>query len=249
MWDFIQDFAIRIAVIIALFLFLIQIVKLIGRIWKSALVQAFVAFVKKSSVRFARINPFFNWIVRVIVRAGDLMEIAFKGFHQITGEDTLEEAGSKIRANFLRGLVYDVADYNLAIICAIMVSQLNDWDWSFAMIFLATWMFDIVCCVISIVGCEKSSQDLTLGLAHRNAFEAVSIASRLGGHLYKIIQHPMAVIWDGPEQLVYFYKKELHTWTRVGVTVVSLTLLQGLFWTWIYSLGHDHVIARIVEWF
>ncbi|KKQ52434.1 MAG: hypothetical protein US70_C0009G0029 [Parcubacteria group bacterium GW2011_GWD2_38_11] len=245
MIDFVREFAIRFLVIALVFLFLIQIARVVGKIFHSELFKKILCFGKRFFLWLSGLHPvcekivnFFRWLV-------SMCKIAFNGFHTIEQGDSLEEAGKKIRANFLRGLVYDVADYHLAILCAVMVSQLNDWHWGFFWIFFATWMFDIGCVVISIVGCVKSGQDLTLGEAHRRGFEAVRAQSKIAGWMYKIIQHPMATIWDGPEQLIFFYKKELKGFFKTAMAVVGLTVVQGLFWAWLYSLGHESVIELI----
>jgi len=244
-YEFLKEFIVRIAVVVVVFLFFIQICKVVGKIFYSALFQSFVSICATGIEKFSTISPACEKLVKTFTWFASMVKIAFKGFHEIEEGDSLEEAGKKIRANYLRGLVYDVADYQLAILCAVMVSQLKDWNWSFLHIFMAAWLFDIACCVIAIVGCLKAKQDLTLGEAHRRAFEAVKSQSALAGHIYRFIQHPMATIWDGPEQLVFFYKKELQGFARIASVVACLTLFQGAFWAWAYSLGHDSVTGLI----
>lgn len=249
MAEFLKEFAVRIVVVVVVFLFLIQICKVVGKIFHSTLFQSFVDVCATGIEKISTISPTCEKLVKTFSWFASMVKIAFKGFHEIEESDSLEEAGKKIRANYLRGLVYDVADYQLAMFCAVMVSQLKDWSWSFPQIFMATWMFDIACCAVAIVGCLKAKQDLTLGEAHRRAFEAVSNSSALAGCIYRLIQHPMATLWDGPEQLVFFYKKELRGFVKVASVVVCLTLFQGAFWAWAYSLGHESVTGLISSMF
>lgn len=245
MYEFIKEFAVRIVIVVVVFLFLIQICKIAGKIFHSALFQSFLRLCAGGIEKFASCGSWCGKLVAIIAWFASMVKIAFKGFHAIEDDDSLEDVGKKIRANYLRGLVYDVADYQLAILCAVMVSQLKSWGWNFSQIFLAAWIFDIACCAVAIVGCLKVKQDLTLGEAHRRGFEAVNAESKVAGWIYKFIQHPMATIWDGPEQLVFFYKKELQGFVKIASLVVFLTLFQGAFWAWTYSLGHDSVTGLI----
>jgi hypothetical protein len=242
--NFILEFAMKLLIIIMIFIVFISALRLFAKVWNSRTVQKTRMSIHHWILRCEEEYSWSRSLIKIGIASFAAIRIAFCAFHQIQAGDSIEQTAKKIRHNFLLGSVYDVMDYWLSILCALMVSYLNDWQWSFAAIILATWIFDILCTLFSLFGYWLTKKDFTLGEAHRRASDALyQQSSVIAGRVYRVVQHVTAVIWDGPEQLIVFYRKELKEYGRMILAIIPLTLLQGLFWAWTYSFGHETVLG------
>lgn len=170
---------------------------------------------------------------------------AVKAFFDIKSDDDVASGSKKVAITAARRVVYVFLDYWAAIACASIVGLLKYWGLSFWLIVLATWIFDFVIATAFLVASEKSGHDITLGEAFRRAADAVHSSSKLAGYLAFIYINAKAIIWDGPEQVVIFFKKEIGSMSRMIGVLVGLTFIQGIFWAWVYSFGYDSVSELI----
>lgn len=58
-----------------------------------------------------------------------------------------------------------------------------------------------------------------------------------------------ATIWDGPEQVVIFFKKELGGMIQMTEVLVVLTFVQGFFWAGVYGLGYESITGLVRSFF
>jgi hypothetical protein len=169
----------------------------------------------------------------------------FKAFFDIRENDGLGSRTKKVGATAIRRVVFIAADYWTALACAGLVSILNYWGRSFLEITAATWAYDLAIATVFLGISLKSGQDITLGESFRRAADVVHSANKMAGYITFAGLAAKATIWDGPEQVVIFFKKEIKTITGMLVILTILTLVQGLFWAWLYSLGYDSVTDLI----
>lgn len=193
-------------------------------------------------------SAFHPWCAVLIRHSSTSLAIgseAFKAFYDIGEDDESLEKVKKIGATEARNIVYWAADYWAVLLCAAMVSTLNYWKWSFWAIAASTWVFDFVFAVVALIVCHQTGQDFTLGSSHRRVADTFFRKSKAIGIAYFLGHNIRATIWDGPEEVVYFYKDDLNGVFQIGVLLLILTSVQGLFWAWAYSLGYDTVAGLI----
>jgi hypothetical protein len=170
---------------------------------------------------------------------------AVKAFFGIKAGDSSLVGSGKVVATAIRRIIYVIADYYLAILCAALVAVLKYWRWGFVEIFSAVWVYDFIVAAAFVVIAEKTGQDVTLGEAYRNGADVVMNKSRFAGYIAFTWVFIKATVWDGPEHIVIFFRKELRTYVVMTVALVVLTVIQAGFWTWAYGLGYDSVFELI----
>lgn len=176
-------------------------------------------------------------------------KMAVRAFFDIASDDDVASGSKKVLATGARRVVYVFLDYWASIACAAIVGYLNYLQLEFWQIVLGTWFFDFVVATIFLVVSEKSGQDITLGEAFRRAVDAIHSNSQLASWMALIYINAKAVIWDGPEQVVIFFKREIDGIYWMMLMLVGLTFAQGLFWAWVYNLGYETVSEIIKNFF
>lgn len=140
------------------------------------------------------------------------------------------------------GVFYRILDYWASILCAAMVGWLNYLKLSFWIIVITTWVFDFFIALGFLIVTEKLFFDITLGQAYRRAAETIQLNSKILAWFIFVILVMKATIWDGPELVVVFFKKELKTIQCMIITLACLTFIQGLFWAALYTLGYESIL-------
>ncbi len=249
LWDFAQEFGLRILIIAILILFAVQVASLIGKFFESSVWRMLVNGIRITMNFIANIHPWIAKCVVGIMWLTNCTQIALASFYEIDNDDDVEDSTVKVRELHAMSLLYDIIDYWAAGLCALLVSYMVEYHWSFAEKTVGVWLFDIVFALSALYGCFKSGKDLTWGEAHRRAHDGVYEHNHVAGWIYRIVQHVVGVVWDGPEQIVIFYKNELRTKSSMIIIAIVLSAVQGAFWTWLYTVGHNTFIERIMTWF
>src|SRR5689334_4070779 len=73
----------------------------------------------------------------------DFVEV-FAAFFNVGKDDSKEQAAENAKRSFLQKATYVTIDYSLAGIFASLVLTMNAWGYSFLMVTLVGWTFDIV---------------------------------------------------------------------------------------------------------
>lgn len=180
-------------------------------------------------------------LAEIFVASCNVTFDATGAFFDIDGSDDIDVRARKVAAISVKRVAYNFFDYGVSIVCASLVGALNYWGLAFWKIALSIWLVDFIVAAISLVVSEKSGHDITLGESFRRAVDSIKTNSRLIGYLIGFSLSVQSLIWEGPQQLVVFFKKEIGTMTRMVAALVILTFFQGLFWAWIYSLGYESV--------
>lgn len=197
----------------------------------------------------AHVHPWFATIVSGVLWFVSCVKIALSHFYAIDDEDGVDDAVVKVRNLHLMSLFYDIVDYWAAAYCALLVSYMAAYQWSFVAKTIWVWLLvDIPFAMGALYGCFATGKDLTWGEAHRRAHDGVYTHNRIAGWIYRIVQHVVGIIWDGPEQLAIFYSSELMTRSRMYAVALFLSTFQAIFWAWAYSLANDAFIIRALEW-
>ncbi len=247
--DFLKDFGIRILAIVLMIACALQIAHLVGIFFKSCVWQFFVKAFQVTLQVIADIHPWAAKVVGGMMWVGGLVKVALSHFYDIEGDDEAEEVVDKVRELHLMSLLYDIIDYWAAGLCALLVSYLAEYQFTYAQKSGIVWIvIDVPFALSALYGCFKSGKDLTWGEAHRRAHDGVYAYNRIAGWIYRVVQHVVGTIWDGPEQIAIFYAQELRTKTKMVMLAIALSIPQAAFWAWAYTLGNDAIIVRFLEW-
>jgi hypothetical protein len=166
-----------------------------------------------------------------------------RAFFDIHADDNLVSGTEKVAATAARRAVFVVMDYWSAILLAAMVAFMKYHGHDYWTIFLAAWAYNFLAAAAFYLLQTKSGQDITLGEAFRRAADVIHAKNRLAGYLTFLLVSAKAIVWEGPEQIVIFFR--LSGATRILISLVVLSLIQGLFGAWLYSTGYDGVAALL----
>jgi len=166
-------------------------------------------------------------------------------FFQINEGATIFDGSKMVGKTAIRRIIYTILDYWSALACATLVGFLNFLNMPFWAITLGTWAFDFIVAAIFLIISEKGSYDITLGESFRRAADVIHSNSKTAGWLFFVFLTGKATIWDGPELVVIFFKKELGSIIKMTLALIPLTLFQGIFWAAIYSLGYESISELI----
>lgn len=164
-------------------------------------------------------------------------------FFDIRADDTLVSKTGKVAATAARRTVFVLLDYWVAIPLAAMVAFMKYRGHDYRTIFLATWAYDFIAAAAFYQLQTRSGQDITLGEALRRSADIIHGESRVAGYLTFLLVSVKAIIWEGPEQIVIFFR--LVGAARILISLVALSMIQGLFGAWLYSTGYDGVAALV----
>jgi hypothetical protein len=247
--EFLKGFGIRILVIMIMIACALQIAHLISVFFKSCVWRFFLKYFQVTLRIIAGMHPMTAKVVSGLTWLADCIKVALVHFYDIERDDEAEDVVGKVRELHLMSLLYDIIDYWAAGLCALLVSYLVEYQFSYAQKSVIVWaVIDVPFALSALYGCFKTGKDLTWGEAHRRAHDGVYAYNRIAGWIYRIVQHAVGTLWDGPEQIAAFYAKELRTKTKMVIFVLALSVPQAIFWAWAYTLGNDAIIVRFLEW-
>ncbi len=168
-----------------------------------------------------------------------------KAFFDIRSDDNAVTSSIKVAAAAVKRTVYVIADYWLAILSAWIVGVMKYFEFGFWQIAAAIFAYDLIVAFSFLYLNEKTKQDITLAEGFRRAVDALHERSRIAGLSLFLLVMGRAAVWDGPEQVVIYFRKELRTMFRMAALLVAITSVQAFFWTWVYGLGYDGVAGMI----
>lgn len=160
-------------------------------------------------------------------------------FFDIQEEDQVGDAAEKISNKIELRLWYFILDYWLAALFAGLVIGMTAMGFRPLTIFFAGWGFDFVVAMYFVIHERIFGTDISLGSDYRRALDVLKERRKLAWSIAIIGILAKASVWDGPEQVVMFFRKEIHTWLRVSVVIALLAAFQAAFWQVIWSLGYD----------
>ena len=170
---------------------------------------------------------------------------ATREFFQIFEDDSHEDVVETVRMTMKQRAYYVAMDYWVVFACIGLVATLNYFNksdlevsvWTIAFDFWVAWGF--------MVYSLRTGKDVTFGEGYRRALDIIHRESKVIGFLGMVAINAKATIWDGPEQVPIFFKKELGDFERMVHVLVPLSIIQGIFWAWLYSYGYESVFAAV----
>lgn len=185
-----------------------------------------------------------RWIARVGTKvAGATLFVleVLKSFLNFKKEDGLLAKGMKVFDAATRQATYVIVDYGLWFVSVGMFTTMKIFGFSFPWIFAALWAYDFAAAGAFIVFYEKTGKDLSFGGDFRRATDAIHRRSRLAGYMAMAPIVIRGIVWNGPEKIITFFRKEIATVPRIVLVLLVLTAIQAFIWAILYELGYGLV--------
>lgn len=170
---------------------------------------------------------------------------ATREFFQIFEDDSHEDVVASVRMTMKQRAYYIAMDYWAVFACIGLITVLNYFEKSSVEVAIWTIAFDFWVAWGFMVYSLRTGKDVTFGEGYRRALDIIHRESKVIGFLGMVGVNAKATIWDGPEQVPIFFKKELRSFERMVGILVPLSIIQGIFWAWLYSYGYESVFAAI----
>ena len=182
-----------------------------------------------------------NQLIRWLWRIGIFLTEVFASFFDIHRGDNVLTGSGKVVAKTSSRVIYKVLDYWTIIAGAAIVTYMKKEGFDFWPTTGALWIFDIVIAAMFVLWYEITGHDLTLGTDFRRATDRIYSSSPIAGYVSMTGIMLFAVFWSGPEQVILFFRKEIHSFFREVIILLVLTAVQSYIWTILYGLGYDLV--------
>ena len=188
-----------------------------------------------------------NWKYILAIIAVFILILCFKStrevlkaFFGIHDSDNVVSGARKLSTLTIGRVLYIAADYWVAGLLGAMVVYMKADGYSYTIIILATWLYDFVAALVFWAVSNISGNDFTFGESYRRAGNKMSTAKiKFVGVILFVITPAWvifkAIIWDGPEAIVIYFKNELRTVLCTIIALVVLSGIQGLFGAWLYT--------------
>lgn len=187
------------------------------------------------------------WLVRKLVPAS-ARRVYFTvqdAFLEIEEDEGIEKSKKKMAEKVKLFVWYNAADAILAGAFAWLVLLLSAFGLSSQMTFIVAILFDILVPIPFLYLAFVKGQDLTLGTDFRRALDALRKEAPIVWGIALVASIVRGAIWNGPEYVILFFRKELQGRLRVGIALVTLATVQALFWAWLWMLGYDSVLQPL----
>lgn len=189
-----------------------------------------------------KIRGWFSKLAAIVAAFLTVLKEAFLVFWGIDKEDEGIEKAEKVAKTTSKGLAYWLSDYALTALSPATVGFLKWLGWSDFPITMAMWFEDLVIAYGIVLFSRHVIEDFTTTEALRSSIEVVWRKSRIAAVLVSAVVLVRFSLWDGPERVVIFFKKELGKRYQEILVLVVFSLIQAIFWTKIYSLGIDGLV-------
>ena len=166
---------------------------------------------------------------------------ATKAFAGIQAGDSARVGTGKVALVAAKRIIYTVADYWLAALCAALNIALKVWGVHLLSAFAVMWGVNILIAGVFLAIYARTGQDISLGEDLRRASDAIREKSRVAGYLSMLGVVVQAAVWSGPEQVVIFFRKEIGAMPKMVVVMLFLTALQTGVWMYLYRTGYDSI--------
>lgn len=187
------------------------------------------------------------WLAKKFVAtpAGQAYLVIQDSFLEIEKDDNVEKSKEKMAEKIKLFAWYNAADAIFAGVFAWLIIFLSAFELSIELTMIVAIVFDILVPIPFLYLAFVKGQDLTLGTDFRRALDALRKEAPITWGIALAVSIIRGAIWNGPEYVILFFRKELQGQIRVGVALVILATFQALFWGWLWMLGYDSVIEPL----
>lgn len=174
-----------------------------------------------------------------------IIKEATREFFQIFEDDSYEDSAMSVKITMKQRAYYIAMDYWAVFGAIFIVAILNYLNRGFIEVVAVTVIYDFLIAWSFMIYSLKTGKDVTFGEGYRRAIDVIHRESKIIGYFGMVVLNLKATIWDGPEQVLIFFKKEIGGFGKMSVILLFLAIFQGLFWAWLYSYGYDSLFQAI----
>jgi hypothetical protein len=178
-----------------------------------------------------------------LVTIGKILKEAFFVFLGINRDDKGSEKTGKVAKTVSKGIAYYLSDYTITMLSPITVGFLKFLGWNDFHMTLAMWFENILIAYGFLLFSRNIILDFTLTEAMRSSIEVIWRKNKVVAFFLTIILLLRFSIWDGPERVAIFFKKELPGRIKEVIIIIIFSLAQAAFWTKLYSVGIDGLVG------
>jgi len=145
-------------------------------------------------------------------------------------------AATVILVPTLRFLDWLLVGASITLFSALKYNGLNDLS-----IWLVLWILNMLLSGAIVLFNDRIKVDITLMQMLRKAVNILISKSRTIGYIAEVIIVVRLLIWDGPDQLIIFFRERLGSGPVILLCFVISSGIQMFIWTKIYSYGYDGI--------
>ena len=132
-------------------------------------------------------------------------------------------------------------EWGLVGAAAVIISFLKHYELSELAIWLILWGLNLLFSGAVVLFNDRFNIDITLMEALRRLTNSTAKKSRLAGRLIEFAVFIRLILWDGPCQLLIYFRERLHSNILRGCFFVIAGGFQMFIWTKLYLLGYESV--------
>jgi hypothetical protein len=136
----------------------------------------------------------------------------------------------------LRFLDWLLVGASMTLFSALKYKGLND-----RLIWLILWMLNMFLSGAVVLFNDMIKVDITLMQTLRKAVNVIISRSRTIGYVTEAIIVGRLLVWDGPDQLIIFFRDRLRSKLVILLFFVISSGIQMFIWTKIYNYGYDGI--------
>jgi len=108
-------------------------------------------------------------------------------------------------------------------------------------LWFALWGLNLLFSAAVVIFSDRFRIDLTLMEALRKLTNATSRKSRLAGYFMELAIFIRLLLWDGPSQLLIYFRERIPSSMLRGCLFVGAGGLQMLIWVKLYIVGYENI--------
>lgn len=193
-------------------------------------------------ILFSSLLSLASGLIMVVFQRTPILVDAFLVFWGIDREDEGKEITKNVTKTTSKGIAYYFSDYALTALSPATVGFLKMFDWADWSITIIMWIIDVIIAYGFVVFSRNIIQDFTLTEALRASIETIKRKSKIVAFFLSSLILVRFSLWDGPERVAIFFKKELKGRFNEVMIIVVFSLVQAIFWTKLYSVGIDGLV-------
>jgi hypothetical protein len=168
-----------------------------------------------------------------------IVKESFMVFCGIQKEDEGKRAAKEVAKTVSKGVAYYFSDYGFTVLTVVIVGiskwlGFNDFQTT-----IFVWVYDVLTAYGFVLFSRNIIEDFTLTESMRKSIGVIRKKSKVTAFFLAAILLIRFSIWDGPERVAIFFKKELKNRAEELLLIAIFSILQAAFWTKLYLLGID----------
>ena len=185
-----------------------------------------------------------KWLLSIVFRWVTICKRALGAFLNTNEGDTVAETGWKISGAIARRVMFLQLDYVLTATGATIAVTLHSWHpfdgWvQILFVFVSLWLFELGCAIPFILTWRRTGIDMTLAADARRANNQLFSDSKVAGRIGYTFFLVKGIVWDGPEEIIIFFYKEIQDRRILPITLLVISAVQAALWGFVFIWGYE----------